>query len=89
MLGFRLVHNNEGATWAERTIAPFWGLPMSYPRFLFQHPLCRTFLIVDDEQSICGIDQAGKSPLGHTAAVAPSAEQAFAAAEKQRPDAIV
>jgi two-component system, NtrC family, nitrogen regulation response regulator GlnG len=46
-------------------------------------------LIVDDEQSICwGLTKLAKG-LGHTAAVAPSAEQAFAAAKKRRPDAIV
>jgi two-component system nitrogen regulation response regulator GlnG len=46
-------------------------------------------LIVDDEQSICwGLTKLVKS-LGHTSAVAPSAEQAFAAAKKQTPDAIV
>ena len=46
-------------------------------------------LIVDDEQSICwGLTKLVKS-LGHTSAVAPSAEQAFAAAQQQTPDAVV
>ena len=46
-------------------------------------------LIVDDEQSICwGLSKLVHS-LGHTSAVAPSAEQAFVAAKSQTPDAIV
>ena len=46
-------------------------------------------LIVDDEQSICwGLSKLVRS-LGHTAAVAPSAEQAFQAARSQTPDVIV
>lgn len=46
-------------------------------------------LIVDDEQSICwGLSRLVNS-LGHTSAVAPSAEQAFVAAKSQTPDAIV
>lgn len=46
-------------------------------------------LIVDDEQSICwGLSKLVEG-LGHTAAVASSAEQAFDAAEAQPPDAIV
>ena len=46
-------------------------------------------LIVDDEQSICwGLSKLVQS-LGHTSAVAPSAEQAFQAARAQTPDAIV
>ena len=46
-------------------------------------------LIVDDEQSICwGLSKLVHS-LGHTSAVAPSAEQAFLAARSQTPDAIV
>ncbi len=46
-------------------------------------------LIVDDEQSICwGLTKLVKS-LGHTAAVAPSAEQAFAAAQSKKPEVIV
>ncbi len=46
-------------------------------------------LIVDDEQSICwGLSKLVQS-LGHTSAVAPSAEQAFQAARSQTPDAIV
>jgi DNA-binding NtrC family response regulator len=46
-------------------------------------------LIVDDEQSICwGLSRLVCS-LGHTTAVAPSAEQAFEAARSQTPDTIV
>ncbi len=46
-------------------------------------------LIVDDEQSICwGLSKLVEG-LGHTAAVASSAEQAFQAAEAQPPHAIV
>ncbi|MBN1396286.1 MAG: sigma-54-dependent Fis family transcriptional regulator [Pirellulales bacterium] len=46
-------------------------------------------LIVDDEQSICwGLSKLVEG-LGHTAAVASSAEQAFKEAESQKPDAIV
>jgi two-component system nitrogen regulation response regulator GlnG len=46
-------------------------------------------LIVDDEQSICwGLSKLVQS-LGHTSAVAPSAEQAFQAARSQTPDAII
>ena len=45
-------------------------------------------LIVDDEQSICwGLSKLVES-LGHTASIAPSAEQAFVAAGNA-PDAIV
>jgi two-component system, NtrC family, nitrogen regulation response regulator GlnG len=46
-------------------------------------------LIVDDEQSICwGLSKLVHG-MGHTSAVAPSAEQAFQAAAVQTPDAIV
>jgi two-component system nitrogen regulation response regulator GlnG len=46
-------------------------------------------LIIDDEQSICwGLGRLVEG-LGHTAAVAASAEQGFAAAESRLPDAIV
>ena len=46
-------------------------------------------LVVDDEPSICwGLAKLGRE-LGHTVAVAPSAEQGLAAARSQRPDAIV
>jgi two-component system, NtrC family, nitrogen regulation response regulator GlnG len=46
-------------------------------------------LIVDDEPSICwGLAKLGRD-LGHTVAVAPSAEQALVAARSQRPEAIV
>jgi DNA-binding NtrC family response regulator len=46
-------------------------------------------LIVDDEESICwGLARLCAS-LGHTTSVAASAEEAFATAEKQRPDAII
>ena len=46
-------------------------------------------LIVDDEQSICwGLSKLAEA-MGHTAAVASSAEQGFAAARRQRPDAVV
>jgi len=46
-------------------------------------------LVVDDEQSICwGLARLGKD-LGHTVAVAASAEEGFALARQQRPDAIV
>ena len=46
-------------------------------------------LIVDDEQSICwGLNKLVRS-LGHTSAIASSAEQAFSAASSLRPDAIV
>lgn len=45
-------------------------------------------LIVDDEQSICwGLSKLA-SGLGHTAAVAPSAEHALASASAQTPDVI-
>jgi two-component system nitrogen regulation response regulator GlnG len=46
-------------------------------------------LIVDDEQSICwGLSRLARK-LGHTAAVASSAEEALAASRDQPPDAIV
>ena len=46
-------------------------------------------LIVDDEQSICwGLGKLAKT-LGHTAAIASSAEQGLVAVRDQRPDAIV
>lgn len=46
-------------------------------------------LVVDDEPSICwGLARLGKQ-LGHTVAVATSAEEAFKLAGQQRPDAIV
>ena len=46
-------------------------------------------LIVDDEQSICwGLSKLVRS-LGHTAAIASSAEQAFAAARTQRPEVVI
>ena len=46
-------------------------------------------LIVNDEQSICwGLSKLTEN-LGHTADVAPSAEQALAAAGKHRPDVII
>jgi DNA-binding NtrC family response regulator len=46
-------------------------------------------LIVDDEQSICwGLSKLVHG-MGHTSAVAPSAEQAFQAAAVQTPEAIV
>lgn len=46
-------------------------------------------LIVDDEQSICwGLARIGEA-MGHTVAVAASAEEAFLLAAGQRPDAIV
>ncbi|MEN6450073.1 MAG: sigma-54 dependent transcriptional regulator, partial [Thermoguttaceae bacterium] len=46
-------------------------------------------LIVDDEQSICWGLKKLVEGLGHTASVAPSAEQAFEAATARAPDAIV
>src|SRR3989339_797413 len=46
-------------------------------------------LVVDDEPSICwGLAKLGKQ-LGHTVAVATSAEEALTMAGQQRPDAIV
>ena len=46
-------------------------------------------LIVDDEQSICwGLSKLAEG-LGHTTIAAASAEQAFEAAQRQRPDAII
>ena len=46
-------------------------------------------LVVDDEQSICwGLERLGVS-LGHSVAVAASAEQGLAAIVQQRPDAIL
>ncbi len=46
-------------------------------------------LIVDDEPSICwGLSELVRS-LGHTTASAPSAEEGFALAERQRPDVVV
>lgn len=46
-------------------------------------------LVVDDEQSICwGLSQLGRT-MGHTVAVAPSAEEGLALARGHRPDAIV
>ena len=46
-------------------------------------------LVVDDEHSICwGLSKLGQS-LGHTVAVASSAEEGFQSAAQQRPDAIV
>jgi DNA-binding NtrC family response regulator len=45
-------------------------------------------LIVDDEPSICwGLSKLVES-MGHTAAAAPSAEQAFSAVQKQPPDVV-
>jgi len=46
-------------------------------------------LIVDDEQSICwGLSRLVRS-LGHTAAIASSAEQAFAAVQTQPPEVVI
>jgi two-component system nitrogen regulation response regulator GlnG len=46
-------------------------------------------LVVDDEEAVCWALQRALSGEGHRVAVAPSAEEAFALAQKQRPDAIV
>lgn len=46
-------------------------------------------LIVDDEEAVCWALQRALVREGHSAAVAPSAEEAFTLAEKQRPDAIL
>ncbi len=48
-----------------------------------------SLLIVDDEPSICwGLDKLARQ-MGHTAMVAASAEEALAAVERARPDAIL
>ncbi|MSU76786.1 MAG: sigma-54-dependent Fis family transcriptional regulator [Gemmataceae bacterium] len=46
-------------------------------------------LIVDDEEAVCWALKKAFSKLGHHVAVAPSAEEAFVLAAKQRFDAIV
>ena len=46
-------------------------------------------LIVDDEEAVCWALQKALAKIGHRAAVAPSAEDAFRLVEKQIPDAIV
>jgi DNA-binding NtrC family response regulator len=48
-----------------------------------------SFLVVDDEQSICwGLARLGES-LGHAVSVAASAEQALREARQRRPDVII
>jgi two-component system nitrogen regulation response regulator GlnG len=46
-------------------------------------------LLVDDEEAVCWALERALTRDGHRVAVAPSAEQAFALAEKQPPDAVV
>lgn len=46
-------------------------------------------LIVDDEQAVCWVLQRALTRQGHTATVASSAEDAFAAAAEQPPDVII
>ena len=46
-------------------------------------------LIVDDEEAVCWALQRALTREGHRVAVAASAEEAFALAQKQRPDAII
>ncbi|MBX9678119.1 MAG: sigma-54 dependent transcriptional regulator [Gemmataceae bacterium] len=46
-------------------------------------------LVVDDEEAVCYALRRALTAEGHTVAVAPSAERAIDAAEKQVPDAIV
>ncbi len=46
-------------------------------------------LIVDDEEAVCWALQRALTQEGHRVAVAASAEQAFARADRQRPDAII
>lgn len=56
--------------------------------FAFKYSMAH-ILIVDDEQSICwGLSRLVES-LGHTAAIASSAEQAFKAAKQKTPEAII
>src|SRR5262245_45406341 len=49
----------------------------------------RHILIVDDEEAVCWALQRALTREGHHVAVAPSAEEAFVLAQRQRPDVIV
>ena len=46
-------------------------------------------LVVDDEEAVCWALRKALSAEGHKVAVAASAEEAFVAAQKQRPDTII
>jgi two-component system nitrogen regulation response regulator GlnG len=46
-------------------------------------------LIVDDEEAVCWTLERALRREGHSVAVAPSAEEAFIAAQKKRPDAVI
>jgi two-component system nitrogen regulation response regulator GlnG len=49
----------------------------------------KTVLVVDDEQAVCWALERALTREGHRVVVAASAEQAFALAERQPPDAVV
>src|SRR6516164_2559763 len=53
------------------------------------NPQPRHLLIVDDEEAVCWALERALSREGYRVAVAPSAEAAFTAAQKEQPDAVI